>query len=93
MRVSTVEVICRCGQKLFRYHKQGTGRLIKCFIERIVIDNVKLKPKLPIGTDVFCPECKNRVGTIQMIHTARPAYAARATFPKTHHRALLSFLF
>lgn len=67
-RITTVTVECKCGGEIFRYHKAGTGRLIKCYIEKIILDNVGLKPKMPVGTDVFCQECKNRIGTIQMIH-------------------------
>ena len=63
-----VDVSCKCGNKLFRYQKRGTGRLIKCFVSRISTDYISLSKKLPTGSAVNCPKCGERVGVVQMIH-------------------------
>jgi ribosomal protein S27E len=46
----TIAIHCaRCGVLLFRYHKGGTGGLVKCFLERIAEDRTK--------GDMTCPQC------------------------------------
>lgn len=44
-----------------------SGFLMKCYIERIGKDNVGVDGLL-VGTDVFCPECKLRIGRIKIVH-------------------------
>ena len=63
-----VDVVCKCGNKLFRYQKRGTGRLIKCFVSKIFADHISLPKKLPTGSAINCPKCGERVGAVQMIH-------------------------
>lgn len=67
-RPTTVEVECRCGARLFKYRKSGAGRLIKCFLSRILIDYAGVPAGIKTGENVHCPACRERVGTIQMIH-------------------------
>jgi hypothetical protein len=66
-----IDVECRCGQKLFHYQKIGPGQLIKCYLSRILSDNVGISPHIEIGTEVFCPDCRNRIGTIYGIKGVR----------------------
>ena len=68
MSIKTVDVYCKNGHILFgRYIKTKPGFLMKCYIERIGKDYVGVSGLL-IGTDVFCPECKLRVGRIKTVH-------------------------
>ncbi len=62
MRVVKVE--CRCGFILFKYRKIGKGKLIKCYLPRILSDYVNLAEGIKIGTNVLCPRCDKRVGII-----------------------------
>ncbi len=68
-----INVYCKNGHLLFeKYFKEKSGFLLKCYIERIGIDHVRVSG-LAIGTDVFCPECKKegkdlRIGRIGMVH-------------------------
>ncbi|MCR4328099.1 MAG: hypothetical protein NUV53_01115 [Patescibacteria group bacterium] len=67
-RITAITVTCKCGQKLFKYQKAGTGRLIKCFIARILADYTGIPEKIGLGIAVLCPACGGRVGTTQRIH-------------------------
>ncbi len=69
-RLSTVVVECKCGKDIFKYQKAGTGRLIKCFLGRILEDYISLPKHLPTGASVLCSKCGERIGTIQLIHGA-----------------------
>ncbi|MBM3257550.1 MAG: hypothetical protein FJY98_04515 [Candidatus Liptonbacteria bacterium] len=66
-RISTITVSCQCGVKLFKYQKVGTGRLIKCFLDRLLADYVQIPKNIMLGEPIRCPSCKNRVGTTQRI--------------------------
>ena len=59
-----IEVRCRCGTKLFKYQKVGKGKLIKCYLSRIIEDNIGLTPKVSVGDLILCPRCEERIGTI-----------------------------
>ena len=63
-------VYCECGEKLVKYRKKGPGRLRKIHRDRIAKDFTGLffDDTSPIGTDVFCPACKNRIATIQKVN-------------------------
>lgn len=61
-----IKVECRCGQLLFQYFKAGRGRLIKCFFERIVQDNVGVF-EMPNGSQPVCPNCGKDIGIVKMI--------------------------
>jgi hypothetical protein len=68
MAVKIVDVYCKNGHLLFgRYIKMKPGFLMKCYIERIGQDKVGVAG-LPVGSDVFCPECKLRIGRIKIVH-------------------------
>ncbi len=66
----TINVHCSCGCLLARYNKGGKGRLRKMYFERIDKDLLGIflkEPPLPLNTDVFCPGCGKRVGTVQIM--------------------------
>ncbi len=68
MAIKTVGVYCKEGHLLFgRYLKTKSGFLMKCYIPRIGKDYVGVLG-LPIGTDVYCPKCKLRIGRIKTVH-------------------------
>lgn len=62
-------VYCKCGQKLVRYLKKGPGRLLKIHRDRIVEDftGIFMDESSPVGTDVYCPNCNQRIATIQLV--------------------------
>jgi len=46
----TIRVYCAgCGELLYKYRKGGGERLVKCFVDKIVLDNTK--------GDLRCPGC------------------------------------
>jgi len=62
-----ISVFCKCGEKLVRYRKGGKGRLVKIHTDRIAEDFWGIfTHKHPIGTEIFCPRCKNRIATVRM---------------------------
>ena len=72
-----VDVYCKNGHLLFkRYRKVGLGKLIKCYIDEIRIDQVGVSG-LKNETMIYCPFCEKedktlRVGRIGLVH-GRPA--------------------
>ena len=64
IRSKIIEVKCQCRAVLFKYQKVGTGKLIKCYLSRILEDKAGIPDDSAIGTDIHCPQCKNRIGTI-----------------------------
>ena len=73
----TIDVECHCGEPLARYRKGGKGRLVKMFLDRIVVDHVGrfvTEPPLPLHAYVYCPACAARVATVQIV---RGRYAAK----------------
>jgi hypothetical protein len=62
-----LDIRCSCGFLLFRYYKEGKGRIIKCFVNRLSEDNVGLKG-LPTFARPLCPQCQKELGIIMMIH-------------------------
>lgn len=64
MKMRVVKVECRCGFVLFKYRKIGAGRLIKCYLPRILSDYVDLSKSIKVGTSVLCPRRNKRIGTI-----------------------------
>jgi hypothetical protein len=72
-----IEVYCQCGLLLARYRKGGKGRLVKMFLERILVDHAAIflkNPPLSLNDSLLCPDCKKRVATIQVI---KGKYAAK----------------
>jgi hypothetical protein len=70
-KARVVKVECRCGETLFKYHKGGRGRLIKCFLDNILIDNIGIT-NLPLGSRPTCPGCGKEIGLIRIVR-GRPA--------------------
>ena len=75
-RVITVE--CRCGQRLFKYHKGGRGRLIKCFLDEIRKDyaGIRRATRQAGGQasqiSPTCPACGKELGIVRIVR-GRPA--------------------
>ena len=62
----TIAIHCAsCRTLLYRYHKGGTGGLVKCFVERIVADRT--------NGDLTCPGCGQEFARFRMI-SGRPAH-------------------
>ena len=61
----TIRVFCsQCGFYLLKYRKGGGGKLVKCFVDRIVQDNTE--------GDLQCPECGQAFARETMVY-GRPA--------------------
>lgn len=72
-RLRTIEVECQCGQPIARYKKEGSGYLMKMYLDMITIDRANVfEEKKNTGDDIICPSCNKRIATIGMIH-GRPA--------------------
>jgi len=64
-RARTIRVYCAsCGCLLYKYQKAGPGRLVKCFVDKIVQDNTE--------GDLRCPECGQEFARETMAY-GRPA--------------------
>ena len=62
----TISICClKCGILLYKYHKYGTGGLVKCFLDGIVEDRT-------LG-DCRCPGCGQTFARLQMIQ-GKPAH-------------------
>lgn len=71
LRSKIIDVMCRCGQRLFKYQKVGVGQLIKCYLPRILDDKVGIPVHISVGEEVCCPSCHERIGTIYGIKGVR----------------------
>jgi len=61
----TIKIYCsNCGFMLLKYRKGGGGRLVKCFVDKIVQDNTQ--------GDLRCPECGQAFARQTMAY-GRPA--------------------
>ena len=63
-RSKVIEVACLCGVVLFKYKKIGKGRLVRCYLPRILEDRVGVPAGIALGRDVACPACASRIGTV-----------------------------
>jgi hypothetical protein len=64
----SVEIFCSaCDYKLYKYKKNGKGKLVKCYLERIVEDFTDSSEPLQ------CPQCDRPFARKAMIH-GRPAH-------------------
>lgn len=65
-RVFSIEILCNvCNTLIYKYHKEGPGSLVKCFVSGITEDHTT--------TPCTCPKCGRvfaRPATIQ----GRPAH-------------------
>lgn len=67
----SVDVICKCKTRLFKYKKGGNGSLVKCYVERIVQD---FRSEEDQQNDVLkCPACRAEFARHALVH-GRPAY-------------------
>lgn len=71
-KIKIIDVYCKNGHLLFgKYKKEKNGFLMKCYIDKIGVDYVGVAG-IANETDIFCPECKVRVGRIGLKH-GRPS--------------------
>lgn len=62
----TISIYCaKCKTLLYKYHKGGTGGLVKCFEDLIVEDNT--------NGDLKCPRCGQEFARLRMIQS-KPAH-------------------
>lgn len=62
----TIAVHCStCSHLLYRYQKEGPGKLVKCYVDRIVEDATK--------GNLTCPSCGRQFARNATVH-ARPAH-------------------
>ena len=66
-KITQINVACQCGFLLFKYEKHGRGRLIKCFLENILLDHAGVK-QLSSGSHPVCPSCKKNLGEIRLVN-------------------------
>jgi hypothetical protein len=58
--IRTISIHCaKCQTLLYKYHKGGSGGLVKCLVERIVEDRT--------AGDLKCPACEQEFARLQMI--------------------------
>ena len=67
VRYKQLPVNCQCGSPIAVYLKGGKGRLRKMYFGRIKEDLCGVLKKGPTGSDINCPHCQKRIGTIQMV--------------------------
>ncbi len=62
-------VFCKCGEKLVRYRKCGSGRLRKIHRDRIAEDftGIFINDKSEEGIYILCPNCQNRITTVRKV--------------------------
>jgi len=64
--VRTISIHCaKCRVLLYKYHKGGTGGLVKCFLDRIVEDRT--------NGDMACPNCGQAFARYRVIQH-KPAH-------------------
>lgn len=69
-RFKSLPVECQCGLLVAVYLKGGSGRLRKMYFGRIKEDPEHLfhnEPPFVIGTDIDCPQCCKRIGTVARV--------------------------
>lgn len=69
-RYKQLKVQCQCGLILAAYAKGGSGWLRKMYFGRILEDPGHLfvnNPPVPLDTNIHCPDCAKRVGTVKMV--------------------------
>ena len=66
IQIYTITLYCsKCDTFLYKYQKEGPGKLIKCYVNRIVEDGTK--------GDLRCPSCGQEFARLARIHN-RPAH-------------------
>lgn len=62
----SISVVCaNCNTVLYKYQKEGPGKLVKCYVDRIAKDYTK--------GDLLCPKCGQQFARHAIIHS-RPAH-------------------
>lgn len=65
-RTRTIAIHCaKCNTLLYKYHKGGTGGLVKCFLDRIAEDHTH--------GDLTCPHCGQEFARARLIQN-KPAH-------------------
>lgn len=65
-KIYTITVQCaKCKTALYRYKKEGAGKLIKCYVDMITQDHT--------DGDLKCPKCGQEFARHATIHN-RPAH-------------------
>jgi endo-1,4-beta-mannosidase len=60
----TISIHCaKCRTLLYKYHKGGTGGLVKCFEDLIAEDNT--------NGDLRCPNCEQEFARLRIIQNKR----------------------
>jgi len=60
----TISIFCsKCRTLLYKYHKGGTGGLVKCFEDRIAEDHTQ--------GDLKCPNCGQEFARLRIIQNKR----------------------
>ncbi len=64
-----ITVFCKCWEKLIKYRKWPWRRLLKIHRDRIKIDyhNIFIENFEEAGSDILCPNCKERITTVQVV--------------------------
>ncbi len=68
MRFKQLELGCKCGHKLLKYKKGGSGRWIKVHQKRVIeYYDSQFKEDLTkeTGTDIYCSSCGARLAQVQ----------------------------
>lgn len=68
MRFKQLELGCKCGHKLLKYKKGGSGRWIKVHDKRVIEyydKNFQLDMKKETGTGIYCSSCESRLAQVQ----------------------------
>jgi len=84
-----LDILCgKCGEFILRYRKEGSGQLVRIFLDKITepkllagLKSSGRKSTLPV---LVCPECKNSVGYPMEHEGSRLAYRMiKGTFKKS----------
>ena len=76
MASEVLEIRCSgCGARIARYRKQGTGALLKLYLDR-VIEPDELARRGPASSlpPLDCPQCHQRLDLAMAGERGRPAY-------------------
>jgi hypothetical protein len=76
MPTSKLNISCaRCGTHIVEYKKQGSGRLVRIYLDHILSFGPGIDPAdASKCTSLNCPECEHRLGTRVAEEKGRPAF-------------------
>jgi adenylate kinase family enzyme len=89
-----IEVYCVCGRFLCDYYKDKQGRLIKLYLDRILLDRTErsIFSNLRYGDSVFCPACSIKLGEVALYKERLSLYNSGALvigFPLEVYKRIL----